>query len=137
VPLPNPRIKKLCLLLIEQLLKLLLDFMNGTEIRNIRDSLRLTQAQFAALLGVHAVTISRWEIGAQSPTPYQDGLIQRFGIASKRRSTADEIAMVLVTAGAIAGLFFLLQGALTKEEEVTTSRAPERMTRRTGRKPAR
>ena len=110
--------------------------MNGTEIRHVRDSLRLTQSQFAALLGVHAVTISRWEIGSQSPTSYQEGLIQQFGIASKRRSTAEEIATVLVTAGAIAGLFFLLRGALEKEEHATTNVTPERIKRRTARKSA-
>lgn len=94
-----------------------LEIMLGSEIRSVRDSLRLTQAQFAALLGVHAVTVCRWEVGTQSPTSYQAGLIQQFGIAAKRRRAADEIATVLVSAGAIAGLLFLLQWALEKEDE--------------------
>jgi DNA-binding transcriptional regulator YiaG len=33
----------------------------GDEVRQIRKRLGLTQVQFAALVGVHAITVSRWE----------------------------------------------------------------------------
>jgi transcriptional regulator with XRE-family HTH domain len=91
--------------------------MTGAEIRSVREALKLSQSQFAMLLGVHAVTVSRWETGAQSPTPYQTGLIQEFSKAAKRKQAVNNIATVLVTAGAIAGLFFLLKWALEKEEQ--------------------
>ncbi|WP_348652731.1 helix-turn-helix domain-containing protein [Polyangium sp. 6x1] len=90
--------------------------MNGSEIRQVRESLGLSQAQFASLLGVHAVTVSRWENSAQHPTPYQVGLIQQFGRAARRKDVATQVAAVLVTAGAIAGLYFLLKWALDEDE---------------------
>lgn len=98
--------------------------MTNTDIRSVRDALGLTQTQFAALLGVHAITVSRWESGTQVPTPYQLGLIQQFGVASrrKRRGVDEDIATVLVTAGAIAGLYLLLKWALEESE----SEAPGR-----------
>lgn len=40
-------------------------------IRHIRESLGLTQAQFAARLGVASWTVSRWERGTNSPYPKQ------------------------------------------------------------------
>ncbi len=38
--------------------------MTGEEVRQIRKRLGLTQAEFARLVGVHLVTVSRWEKGA-------------------------------------------------------------------------
>ena len=37
--------------------------MTGTEVRRLRRRLGLTQAQLAARLGVHKLTVSRWERG--------------------------------------------------------------------------
>lgn len=42
--------------------------MNATEIRALRGELRLTQHGLAALLGVHPITVSKWERGRASPT---------------------------------------------------------------------
>jgi len=53
--------------------------MNVSKIRRIvhlqRHALGLTQTQFAQLIGVHHITVSRWERGVASPTPWQMGLI--------------------------------------------------------------
>jgi len=38
-------------------------------VRTIRDHLGYTQARLSALLGVHALTVSRWERGSLFPTP--------------------------------------------------------------------
>ena len=38
-------------------------------VRTIRDQLGYTQARLSALLGVHALTVSRWERGSLFPTP--------------------------------------------------------------------
>ena len=38
--------------------------MTGAEVREIRRRLGLSQAAFAELVGVHWVTVSRWETGA-------------------------------------------------------------------------
>jgi DNA-binding transcriptional regulator YiaG len=35
------------------------------EVRRVRNGLGLTQSQFAELLGVHLVTVKKWETGAQ------------------------------------------------------------------------
>lgn len=43
--------------------------MDPGALRRLRDGLGYTQARLAALLGVHPLTISRWECGALSPTP--------------------------------------------------------------------
>lgn len=90
--------------------------MSASEIRRVRESLGLSQAQFASLLGVHAVTVSRWENETQHPTPYQMGLIQQFGRAAQRKEVATQVAAILVTAGAIAGLYFLLKWALEEDD---------------------
>lgn len=108
--------------------------MTGAEIRSVREALKLSQSQFAMLLGVHAVTVSRWETGAQSPTPYQVGLIQEFSKAAKRKQAVNNIAAVLVTAGAIAGLFFLLKWALAQDDQdEEVNNAPEEQQRGPGR----
>lgn len=39
--------------------------MTGAELRRRRQALGLTQTAIAKLLGVHAVTVSKWEIGMQ------------------------------------------------------------------------
>jgi DNA-binding transcriptional regulator YiaG len=36
---------------------------NGSEVRRIRKQLGLTQDEFARLIGVHLVSVSRWETG--------------------------------------------------------------------------
>jgi DNA-binding transcriptional regulator YiaG len=38
--------------------------MQATEVRRLRKRLGLTQARFGRLLGVHRVTVTRWESGA-------------------------------------------------------------------------
>ena len=35
--------------------------MRGSEVRRIREGLGLTQAKFAKLVGVHPITVSKWE----------------------------------------------------------------------------
>ena len=38
--------------------------MQAAEVRRLRKRLGLTQARFGRLLGVHRVTVARWETGA-------------------------------------------------------------------------
>jgi len=42
--------------------------MTTTEIKNVRESLNLTQVEFAERLGVSQATVSLWEAGARRPT---------------------------------------------------------------------
>lgn len=43
--------------------------MNKKEIKQLRQSLGLTQKELAARVRVDAVTVSRWERGQQKPSP--------------------------------------------------------------------
>ena len=43
--------------------------MEPSALRRLRDELGYTQARLGALLGVHPLTVSRWECGTLSPTP--------------------------------------------------------------------
>lgn len=88
--------------------------MTPQQIQQVRKELKLTQAQFAALLGVHAITVSRWESTTHPlmPNPYQMGLIEKFAEAAQRKREQDDIATILVTAGVVAALFLLLKLAL-------------------------
>jgi DNA-binding transcriptional regulator YiaG len=50
--------------------------MTATELRRIRKRLRLTQARFANLVGVHLVTVKRWETHARRIPPTTARLIR-------------------------------------------------------------
>jgi DNA-binding transcriptional regulator YiaG len=46
-------------------MRLVCALVEPSEFRRIREALKLTQAQLAAELGVHAMTVSKWERGVQ------------------------------------------------------------------------
>jgi transcriptional regulator with XRE-family HTH domain len=91
--------------------------MTPAQIVTLRQALGLSQAEFAQLFGVHQMTVSKWERGRQAPlaipTPYQTALMQAFGRAAqaKRADVQHEVKNILVGAGVIAALFFLLSQA--------------------------
>ena len=41
--------------------------MTAKQIRALRDSLALTQEKFAKRIGVHVITVSRWECAENAP----------------------------------------------------------------------
>lgn len=41
----------------------------------LRGKLKLTQAEFATLFGVHPITVSKWERELAKPTPWQTALM--------------------------------------------------------------
>ena len=84
--------------------------MTPNEIAGIRKMLGLTQADFARLFDAHVMTISKWERGVATPSPYQIALMEKF---RQTAQTADakareEIKQLLVSAGVIAALIWLL-----------------------------
>jgi putative transcriptional regulator len=86
--------------------------MTGLEIRSIRQLLGLNQAQFAQLMGVHAITVSKWESGTTSPTDYQVAFLNQYReAAAKNRQVREELKGLLITAGVIAAVFFLLKAS--------------------------
>lgn len=50
----------------------------------VRKALGMTQVQLGSLLGVHPITVSKWECGRARPTLYQLMWLQTFELASKR-----------------------------------------------------
>ena len=91
--------------------------MSPSEVANIRSSLGLTQAQLAQLLGVHPLTVSKWERGVATPTPHQAAMLQSFKqAAAKQPGIGEVVAGVLVGAGLGLALYHLLKAAFGNGE---------------------
>lgn len=52
-------------------------------LKALRYHLHLKQRHLAALLGVNVMTVSRWERGGLTPTPYQLVMLNAFAIAAR------------------------------------------------------
>ena len=89
--------------------------MLGPEIRSLRQSLELNQAQFAQLMGVHAITVSKWESGITAPTDYQHAFLSQYQIAAKEKQAQKELKGILIVAGVIAAVMYLLNIAMKKK----------------------
>ena len=86
--------------------------MSGAQIRELREKLGLTQSELAQLLGVHAVTVSRWETGPNfQPPPYQMALLSEFQKAAEAKSFDRTLKNLLVSAGIVAVIYLLLKAA--------------------------
>lgn len=81
-------------------------------ILTVRKALGLSQVQFAQLFGVHFMTVSKWERGLVTPTPYQVALMNQFEqtAASKQEEAQRQVGALLVSAGVVAALIWLLSG---------------------------
>lgn len=80
----------------------------GARIRQIRESWRLTQTEFACLVGAHPISVSRWENSSASPTAFQLGLIEQFAIAAEHNSQTVDVSALIVAHGSVAALRVLL-----------------------------
>ena len=90
--------------------------MTASEVYSVRSKLGLSQVQLAQLLGVHPLTVSKWERGLLAPTPHQSALLQSFKKASQsKQQVGDEVSNLLLTAGVAMALFALLSAAFGKE----------------------
>lgn len=87
--------------------------MTSTEIKSLRESLSLTQAQFGQLFGVHPITVMRWEKSEDNqPSDYQLALMDSFKKAAEDDEVKKTIGKVLIGVGIAAALFLLLKAAL-------------------------
>ena len=94
--------------------------MTPDRIAAIREGLGLTQAQLAQLLGVHPLTVSKWERGVLTPSSYQVDLIESFAKAKRKKpgvAFGALVAVTLATVGAAAALFVLLKAAMDDEKD--------------------
>ena len=91
--------------------------MIGLEIKKLREALGLTQAQLAQLIGVHHLTVWKWENGQSVPTPHQQMLLSTFGKAQQQEpEIGDQVAQLLVGAGVGVALYYLLKAVFGKEK---------------------
>ncbi len=91
--------------------------MTAAEVVATRTDLGLTQVQLASLLGVHPLTVSKWERAVASPSPHQEALLGSFQKAAKSKTDIGEaVATLLVTAGVALALFALLEAAFGKKK---------------------
>ena len=87
--------------------------LNPQEILALRVALGLSQIQFAQLFGVHFMTVSKWERGLVAPSIYQLALMDQFAktAKAKRELAKEEVGRLLVGAGVVAALVWLLTAA--------------------------
>ncbi len=79
-----------------------------------RTALGLTQAEFGQLMGVHAMTVSKWERGETSPTPYQLNLFEQFAQGAKEQEVKSTLKTILIGAGVAVAIALLLSHLLGK-----------------------
>lgn len=93
------------------------DILNPAQVVEIRRSLGLSQTQLAQLLGVHPLTVSKWERGVSPPTPHQVAMLESFRKAKTARTEiGDQVATLLLTAGVAIALFALLEAAFSEKK---------------------
>lgn len=87
--------------------------MNPETISQLRKDMALSQVSFGQLFDAHFMTVSKWERGISQPSPYQVALMARFRekIDLQKAVAAEEVKRLLVGAGAVAALVWLLSKA--------------------------
>ena len=91
--------------------------MTSQQVIAIRRSLGLTQAQLAQLLGVHPLTVSKWERGISSPNPHQAALLESFQNAANQQPGIGQVVVgLLVAAGIGVALYHLLKAAFEPDD---------------------
>lgn len=86
-----------------------------------RTALGLTQAEFGQLLGVHAMTVSKWERNETSPTPYQLNLFEQFIEGAKTQEVKSSLKTLLIGAGVAVAIAMLLSHLIGKASHKTTN----------------
>lgn len=86
--------------------------MSPDRIVGIRQRLRLPQSYLAALLGVHEMTVLRWERGRLKPNYFQRCLLICFGAALRRDPFIGLVVRALIEQRVIAyALYHLFRTA--------------------------
>lgn len=86
--------------------------MRGPKVKDIREKLEMTQADFSRLIGLHAVTLSRIENDHQALSPYHEVLVTAFGRAvASDKDIGKEAVKLFNERGIIDALYILLRAA--------------------------
>lgn len=82
--------------------------MTAADVKRIRAALGMTQETLARLLGVHGLTVSKWERGVSTVSPWQAGLLAVFEQATVQEPSVGRWASeTLAGEGAPAALHTL------------------------------
>lgn len=84
--------------------------MDSIGIAQLRRDLGLSQVEFGQLFGAHFMTVSKWERGLLRPSAYQLALMDQFKKTAnaKKAQAQEEVKKLLVGAGVVAALIWLL-----------------------------
>jgi transcriptional regulator with XRE-family HTH domain len=86
------------------------------ELRTIRLGLALTQDEMAQLMGVHKITISKWERLVAKPSAYHQEFYDAFRRALSRvPGLGQAIPLILYNSGVTQALYVLLESAYKKK----------------------
>lgn len=80
--------------------------------------LGFTQEELGSLVGVSAVTLSRWENEVQTPAPFAVSLLEQFARAKDPPLVAFEARRRLQAHGPVVALYHLLKAVLEPAGEV-------------------
>lgn len=89
--------------------------MSSSSIKRLRESLTMNQAQFSQLLGVHPITVSKWERNESQPNPYQQSLIEQFERGAQDKSVRDQVLGTMVGLGVAVAIAILLKHLIGKK----------------------
>lgn len=90
--------------------------MSASKISAVRSALGLTQLELASLLGVHSITVSKWEGGRLAPSPYQVRFLEAFARSHKADPRVGaEVLETMQNRGVVAALYCALRPGLVPE----------------------
>lgn len=84
--------------------------MNKHEIKAARAALGVTQVRFAELLGVHPITVSKWETETSWPTSWQSALMRALAASPNAREVSAHYDVAGLAAALAVGLEYALPG---------------------------
>lgn len=90
--------------------------------RRLRNEMGVTQNDLAQLLGVHPMTVSKWERGILTADFYQRSLIESFWIAERNRPGTIRKAIHKMKLGGVGPALLV---ALYPAHPTTLGRAPQ------------
>lgn len=87
--------------------------MQPSDVSDLRRGMALSQPEFGRLLGVHPMTVSKWERkgGGSQPNEYQQALMGAFRKGLEDEQTRQMVKGVLIGAGIAAALLLLLKAS--------------------------
>ena len=79
-------------------------------LRLLRERLELTQSELAYMLGVHAMTVSKWERGTAHPSPYNMQQLSLLALGASRMAESDRLAFrgLLTLGSGVGALAFVV-----------------------------